>query len=77
MSEFEKQQEVDWRWSELNKLQLHYADFRDFYADCSEMLLGFTPSEMQYDIANYVANGPLYSMVQAQRGDYSPTLMAT
>ena len=74
MSEFEKQQEIDWRWSELKKLQLHYVDFRDFYADCSEMLLGFTPSAMQYDIANYVANGPLYCMVQAQRGEAKTTI---
>jgi len=74
MSEYEKQQDIDWRWNELSKLQEHYRDFRDFYADCSEMLLGFTPSDMQYDIANYVANGPLYSMVQAQRGEAKTTI---
>ena len=64
----DKAEEMAWRWSELQKLQDHYADFRDFYADCSEELLGFTPSDMQYDIALYVERGPLYSMVQAQRG---------
>jgi hypothetical protein len=66
--------EVAWRWEQLHKLQDHYADFRDFYADCSEELLGFTPSEMQYDIAQYVEMGPLYSMVQAQRGQAKTTI---
>lgn len=63
-----KIEEQMWRWDELRKLQEHYADFRDFYADCSEELLGFTPSDMQYDIAMYVEQGPMYCMVQAQRG---------
>lgn len=57
-----------WRWAELKKLQEHYRDFRDFYIDCSEDLLGFTPSEMQLDIAHYMQISPLYAMVQAQRG---------
>jgi hypothetical protein len=69
-----KAEEMAWRWSELHKLQEHYADFRDFYADCSEELLGFIPSEMQYDIAQYVALGPMYSMVQAQRGQAKTTI---
>ena len=63
-----------WRWAELEKLQKHYADFRDFYNDCSEELLGFTPSEMQFDIANYVASSPMYAMVQAQRGEAKTTI---
>lgn len=60
--------DMAWRWDELIKLQSHYSDFRDFYADCSEELIGFTPSEMQYNIAQYVSQGPMYAMVQAQRG---------
>ncbi len=67
-------EEMAWRWDELYKLQDHYADFRDFYADCSEELLGFTPSAMQYDIAMYVERGPMYSMVQAQRGQAKTTI---
>ena len=70
----ELKDEMAWRWEELRKLQEHYVDFRDFYADCSEELLGFTPSAMQYDIAQYVALGPLYSMVQAQRGQAKTTI---
>ena len=68
------QEEYQWRWAELEKLQEHYVDFRDFYADCSETLLGFTPTWMQYDIAEYVCNGPLWSMVQAQRGEAKTTI---
>ncbi len=63
-----------WRWGELEKLQEHYSDFRDFYADCSEELLGFTPSDIQYDIAQYIAQGPQYLMVQAQRGEAKTTI---
>jgi hypothetical protein len=69
-----RQEEMSWRWLELQKLQEHYADFRDFYADCSEELLGFTPSDMQYDIAMYVEKGPMYCMVQAQRGQAKTTI---
>ncbi len=67
-------EEQAWRWGELQKVQEHYKDFRDFYADCSEELLGFTPSAMQYDIAQYVEQGPMYAMVQAQRGQAKTTI---
>jgi len=67
-------EEYAWRWEQLGKLQEHYKDFRDFYADCSEVLLGFTPTWMQYDIADYVSNGPLWSMAQAQRGQAKTTI---
>jgi len=69
-----EQIEYERRWRDLTELQEHYADFRDFYADCSEELLGFVPSAMQYDIAQYVALGPLYAMVQAQRGEAKTTI---
>jgi len=62
------------RWDDLHKLQEHYSDFRDFYADCSIDLLGFVPSDLQYDIANYVANGPMYAMVMAFRGAAKTTI---
>lgn len=62
------------RWSDLAALQEHYADFRDFYYDCSVDLLGFEPTEQQLDIAKYVAYGPHYAMVQAQRGEAKTTI---
>lgn len=62
------------RWNALIELQNYYIDFRDFYTDCSEILLGFTPSEMQYDIALYMWKSPLYAMVQAQRSEAKTTI---
>lgn len=56
------------RWQELWALQDYYKDFRDFYRDCSVELLGFEPTDMQFDIADYCQTCGLYSMIQAQRG---------
>jgi len=70
----DKSEEYAWRWSEVEKLQEHYEDFRDFYADVSETLIGFTPTWLQYDIADYIANGPLWSLVEAQRGNAKTTI---
>ena len=70
----ERAEEYAWRWAQLEKLQEHYSDFRDFYADASVALLGFEPTWMQYDIADYVANGPMWRMVQAQRGQAKTTI---
>lgn len=66
--------ELKTRWVQINALRKHYSDFRDFYRDCSVDLLGFEPSAMQYDIANYIAMSDLYSMVQAQRGEAKTTI---
>ncbi len=62
------------RWKDLEALQSHYKDFRDFYYDCSVDLLGFVPTAQQLDIAFFVAYGPTYSMVQAQRGEAKTTI---
>lgn len=72
MIETLEQQEA--RWQDLEALQKHYADFRDFYYDCSSDLLGFEPTEEQLDISKYVAYGPDYAMVQAQRGEAKTTI---
>ena len=66
--------EQEARWEDLAALQKHYSDFRDFYIDCSVDLLGFEPTEQQLDIAFFVAYGPLYAMVQAQRGEAKTTI---
>lgn len=63
------------RWKDLEAVAEHYKDFRDFYIDCSVELLGFYPSPMQLDIADYTANGPQYCMVQAQRGEAKTTVV--
>ena len=62
------------RWADLQALQEHYTDFRDFYHDCSLDLIGFVPTEEQYDIAQYAAHGPHYCMIQAQRGEAKTTI---
>lgn len=62
------------RWQDLTALQDHYKDFRDFYYDCSVDLLGFVPTPQQLDIAFFVAYGPTYAMVQAQRGEAKTTI---
>lgn len=66
--------ELLWRLQELKVLQEHYSDFRDFYHDVSVRLLGFEPTEMQYDIADYCQCGPQYSMIQAQRQEAKTTI---
>jgi hypothetical protein len=70
----ESQEQQLKRWDDLEALQNHYRDFRDFYWDCSVDLLGFEPTEQQTDIANYIAKGPFYLMVQAQRGEAKTTI---
>jgi len=65
----EQEQLLKDKWEDIHKLQEHYTDFRDFYSDVSVELIGFEPSSMQYDIANYIANSPLYAMVMALRGE--------
>ena len=72
MIETLEQQEA--RWADLEALQNHYKDFRDFYRDCSVDILGFEPTPQQLDIAFFVAYGPTYAMVQAQRGEAKTTI---
>jgi hypothetical protein len=67
-------QEIQQRFQDLEAVAKHYRKFEDFYFDCSVDLLGFEPTDQQLDIARYVANGPLYAMVQAQRGEAKTTI---
>lgn len=64
------------RWNDLTKLQEHYARFGDFYYDISTEILGFECTDIQMDIAEYIETGPLYRMVQAQRGEAKTTITA-
>lgn len=63
------------RWAQLKELQRHYSSFVPFLADVMEEL-GFETSEIQEDIAGYIAYGPQYLMVQAQRGQAKTTIAA-
>ncbi|QWY83441.1 terminase large subunit protein [Rhizobium phage RHph_X3_9] len=64
------------RWHKLELLQAHYAEFEDFLRDVIEDLLGFTCTDLQQDIGQYIAHGPHYRMVQAQRGQAKTTIAA-
>lgn len=64
----------DERWAAIGILQDAYPEFRDFYWDCSTELLGFEPSEVQMDIADYLQYGPPNAMIQAQRGEAKTTI---
>ena len=63
------------RWKRLDVLQHAYPDFVPFLQDMMEEL-GFTTDEIQEDIADFLENGPLYLMVQAQRGQAKTTITA-
>lgn len=64
------------RWAALEALQKHYKKFGDFLYDVMTDLLGFECSPIQLDIAEYLQHGPLYRMIQAQRGQAKTTITA-
>lgn len=64
------------RWKDLELLQEHYRHFGDFYNDVSSEVLGFATTDIQGDIADYLENGPLYRMIQAQRSQAKTTIAA-
>lgn len=63
------------RWAKLRLLQEHYKSFDTFLADAMAEL-GFGVTEQQDDIGNYIAYGPQYLMVQAQRSQAKTTIAA-
>lgn len=63
------------RWQKLEFLQREYASFSPFLDDCMD-LLGFSTSPLQHDIGSFIAYGPQYLMVQAQRGQAKTTISA-
>ena len=71
----ESTQDALLRLRKLAMVQQHYRHFTPFLEDVME-LLGFHLSEIQEDIAEFVAYGPHYIMVQAQRGQAKTTIAA-
>lgn len=63
------------RWEKLELVQRHYASFIPFLEDVMEEL-GFSTTEIQKDIGGYIAYGPQYLMVQAQRSQAKTTIAA-
>ena len=66
---------ADSRWQQLLLVQQHYASFIPFLEDVMEEL-GFSTTDVQKDIGGYIAYGPQYLMVQAQRGQAKTTIAA-
>ena len=64
------------RWQKLEMLQGHYSEFIPFLQDVMS-LLGFQTSEIQEDIGKFIAYGPDYLMVQAQRSQAKTTIAAS
>jgi hypothetical protein len=63
------------RLDQLNLVQEHYSSFVPFLEDVMEEL-GFTTTDIQRDIGGYIAYGPQYLMVQAQRSQAKTTIAA-
>ncbi len=75
MAHKETTQQAELRWAALRILQEEYRHFGTFLEVVME-LLGFSTTELQHDIANFMAYGPQYLMVQAQRGQAKTTIAA-
>lgn len=71
----ETAQQADIRWKKLALVQELYPTFTPFLDDVME-LLGFHTSDIQHDIAGFIADGPTYLMVQAQRSQAKTTIAA-
>ena len=76
MTARETQEQALARWHDLELIQAHYQDFGDFLVDVIEDVMGFQCSDIQLDIGDWVANGPQFRMVQAQRGQAKTTITA-
>jgi len=63
------------RWERLEMVQQHYSSFIPFLEDVMDEL-GFSTTEIQKDIGGYIAYGPQYLMVQAQRSQAKTTIAA-
>jgi hypothetical protein len=63
------------RWEKLRLLQEHYRSFDTYLIDAMAEL-GFGVTDQQFDIAGYIAYGPQYLMVQAQRSQAKTTIAA-
>ena len=65
--------DLETRFRKAKMVREHYRDFLDFAHDALEQL-GFTLTDMQADIAEYIACGPSYRLVMSQRGEAKSTL---
>jgi hypothetical protein len=71
----ESQEQALARWDALHELQAAYPHFTPFLVDMMEEL-GFSTTEIQAEIGQFLEHGPAYLMVQAQRGQAKTTITA-
>ncbi len=65
------------RWSDLKALQDYYPRFSDFLYDGITQLMGFTCTDIQLDIADFMDLDPNpFKMIQAQRSQAKTTIAA-
>lgn len=77
MAEQESPQLALSRWGDIHALQEFYPNFRDFLYDGITDLMGFTCTDIQMDIADYMeSERNHYKMVQAQRSQAKTTIAA-
>lgn len=65
--------DLETRFRKAKMVREHYRDFLDFAHDALAKL-GFTLTDMQADVSSYIAYGPSYRLVMAQRGEAKSTL---
>ncbi|QHB36538.1 DNA packaging protein, partial [Pectobacterium phage MA14] len=73
MTQLEQERVI--RLEQLGELQRYYKDFNTFLLDAM-IHLGFSVSKIQADIGKFMAYGPQYLMVQAQRSQAKTTIAA-
>lgn len=76
MAQRESPEQALQRWKNLEAVQEHYRNFDDLLVEVIENVMGFNCSEIQEDIGDWIAHGPKYLMVQAQRGQAKTTIAA-
>lgn len=69
-----EEKEAQARWQDLHALQQEYPDARDFLTDVLQALIGARPTDIQYDIMDFLQRGGDYRMIQAQRGEAKTTI---
>ena len=67
---------VNHRWTDLLLLQEVFTDFGTFLKEMYRTTTNFTCSNIQHDIARFLASGPSRRMIQAQRGQAKTTITA-
>ena len=72
----ESAKDAELRWDKLDILREYYRNFDKFLVDVIEGFMGFKCTDIQRDIGDFLALGPIRAMIQAQRGQAKTTISA-